>query len=425
MLLLTGCGGASSVEPEDVVSDQELVDVITLNGQRQLRNFTLPDSDDFAAIPQDNRNPLTPDKVELGRLLFHDSGLSAATGNSETNGTYSCATCHHSGAGFQAGAQRSIGEGGVGWGLNGEGRRTSSSLTPAHIDAPGIKSPTVLNSAFQKVMLWSGGAGANGPNAGTDGSWSSFDGAAANHYGYDGLESQAIVALTVHRMYEPAAAQRLIDDNQAYRTLWDSVFGTEPVSDEHIGLAIAAYERTVMANQAPFQRWLKGEWNAMTEPQKRGALVFFGDSKCADCHTGPAMSSMGFYALGMPDMPQEESKGRGGFLGEAESEFKFKVPQLYNLVDSPFLGHGGTFLSVHEVVDYYVAGVPDRNLPLGRVTDQFHPLSLSSGQVQDLKDFLTGALRDPNLSRYVPDTVPSRGCIPANDPQARQDLGCN
>jgi len=423
--LMAGCGGSSSVEPEALVSDQELSDLITLDGQRRLQNFVLPESNDFASIPQDARNPLSAPKVELGKLLFHEPALSANSLHPSAVGTFSCSTCHHSGAGFRAGAQRSIGDGGSGWGQNGEGRRFAANYPGVDVDAPGLKSPTVLNSAFQKVMLWSGGAGANGPNAGTDAAWGNIGGSAANHHGYDGLESQAIVALTVHRMFKPVATQQLIDDNPAYRALWDAVFPGEPVSDEKIGLAIAAYERTVLANRAPFQRWLKGETGAMTEPQKRGALVYFSDdAACSDCHTGPALASMAFYALGMPDMPGESSLGRGEFLGEEESVFKFKVPSLYNLADSPFLGHGGTFSSVAEVVDYYVTGVPEQSLPAGRVTDQFHPLTLTTGQVADLIEFVRGALRDPELDRYVPSSVPSGGCIPANDTQARADLGC-
>lgn len=105
-------------------------------------------------------------------------------------------------------------------------------------------------------------------------------------------------------------------------------------------------------------------------------------------------------------------------------EFTFKVPQLYNLSDAGFLGHGGTFRSMRQMVDYYVAGVPDVSLPAGRVTDQFHPLELTRNQIDDLIDFLEDGLHDPDLMRYQPASVPSGGCIPANDPQARVDLGC-
>lgn len=89
------------------------------------------------------------------------------------------------------------------------------------------------------------------------------------------------------------------------------------------------------------------------------------------------------------------------------------------------MGHGSSFRSMREVVDYYAAGVPAVHLPPGRVTNQFHPLTLTRGQIDDLAAFLEGALRDPDLGRYQPPSVPSGGCIPANDPAARTDLGCN
>jgi cytochrome c peroxidase len=227
-------------------------------------------------------------------------------------------------------------------------------------------------------------------------------------------------------------AGSIVSSNPAYTSLWESAFPGEDVSDELAGLAIAAYERTILANRAPFQRWLKGEHGAMTAPEKRGALVFFGKGACANCHAGPALSQTKFYALGMPDMrgagvirPPGESLGRGDFVPGPETDFHFKVPQLYNLADSPFHGHGGTFESVREVVDYYADGRPARMLPDGTVTGQFHPLDLTAAEIDDLVAFLTNALRDPDLERYVPASVPSGGCIPANDPAARRDLGCD
>ena len=169
----------------------------------------------------------------------------------------------------------------------------------------------------------------------------------------------------------------------------------------------------------------------MTNAEKRGAIVFFGKAGCEDCHTGPALNQMAFYALGMPDMQGPdvfgdvpESLGRGGFLEEDSENYKFKVPQLYNLKDAPFYGHGGTFRTLTEVVDYYNAGIPARPLPEGRLAALFKPLGLTRGEVNDLVRFLAESLRDPDLSRFVPESLPSGHCTPANDPAARADLGC-
>ena len=278
--------------------------------------------------------------------------------------------------------------------------------------------------------MWSGGAGANGPNKDTQPFWNDENVTRANHFGYDGLETQAILALDNHRMGN--TEQSIVATDPIYQSLWEQVFPGQPVSDELVGLAIGAYERTMLANKAPFQRWLRGETDAMTSQEKRGALVFFGESACSDCHTGPALNSMAFYSLGMNDMrgadvynSPPEQLGRGEFLRTGDANFTFKVPQLYNLIDSPFMGHGGTFSSVRDVVEYYRVGIPEKALPPGTVTDQFHALELSPEEVDDLVAFLENALRDPDLDRYVPDSVPSGSCIPANDTQARIDLGCN
>jgi cytochrome c peroxidase len=94
----------------------------------------------------------------------------------------------------------------------------------------------------------------------------------------------------------------------------------------------------------------------------RGAALFFGKANCVACHTGPALNTMAFRAIGMGDLEgtgvtgydptKPEHLGRGGFTGIADDNFKFKVPQLYNLTDSPFLGHGGMFTSLREILDY-------------------------------------------------------------------------
>ena len=154
--------------------------------------------------------------------------------------------------------------------------------------------------------------------------------------------------------------ESVVATNEVYVKLFDQAFPGEmdPLNRENAGLAIAAYERTLLSNQAPFQRWLDGDLTAMTDAEKRGAVLFFGKAGCVDCHNGPALSSMTFYALGMnnldgpgvygdgPAAAEGANLGRASFTGNPADEYKFKTPQLYNLTDSPFYGHGGNFRSV-------------------------------------------------------------------------------
>lgn len=424
-------GACDSSDPSPEVNpelDGILERQVTLDGLRPLSAFLLPDEADLAALPQDPRNPLTPEKVALGRLLFHETGLATNPVEPSSIGTYSCATCHHADAGFQAGRQQAVGDGGIGWGQRGEARRPNALYASADLDVQPLRSPSALNSGYQRVTMWSGNLGANSVNAQFTGPWPEESGESANHLGYDGLESQAIAGLRTHRM--DRFEESVLATNSTYQTMWQQVWPGQDITRERVGLTIAAYERTLVASKAPWQRWLRGEVGAMTDPEKRGAILYFGKANCSDCHTGPALSQMAFYSLGMPDLPGADpagagALGRGSFTGREADNFKFKVPQLYNLADSPFYGHGGTFSSLEEVVDYYNQGVPAKSLPDGRVTLQFHPLELTRDEVADLVAFLRGALRDPDLDRFVPNALPSGNCFPANDPEARRDLGCD
>ncbi len=400
-----------------------------------LNYFKLPDSEDFKSIPQDPRNRLSREKVELGKLLFHETGLATATRFESSRGTYSCASCHHVSAGFQAGITQGIAEGGSGFGNSGAGRKAIPGFPEDSIDVQMIRTPTAMHGAWQECQMWNGQFGATGPNAETMANWKRNDPTEKNFLGYQGLETQAIAAIDVHRMD--------IDTNLIFRTeykeMFDAAFPNVPAnkrySKEMAGLAIAAYERTMIANRSPWQLYLRGEKGAMTNNQKRGALIFFREGECASCHTGPALNSMEFFALGMddfegfgilgpkPDLPTQQ--GRGGFTRMPEDKYKFKVPQLYNLKYVTALGHGGSFHSVREVVNYKNAGKSEnRKVPETSLAEEFYPLDLDGYQVQALVDFLENALQDKELERYVPASLPSGNCFPNNDLQSRIDLGC-
>jgi len=224
--------------------------------------------------------------------------------------------------------------------------------------------------------------------------------------------------------------------------LFDAAFQnveeTVRYSKMNAGLAIAAYERTLLSNEAPFQQWLKEDYAAMSDEEKRGAILFFDDAKCGNCHSGPALNTMEFHAMGMKDLydcpeevfrtPEDDKAhlGRGGFTGNPKDMFKFKVPQLYNLADSPFYGHGASFRSIREVVQYFNLGIPQKTtVPTNQLAEEFGPLSLSEIEVDEITAFLKYSLRDPNLKRYEPTSIPSGNCFPFNDPLAANKLGSN
>ena len=159
--------------------------------------------------------------------------------------------------------------------------------------------------------------------------------------------------------------------------------------------AIAAYERIVLTNKAPFQYWLRGDTNTLTAQQLNGVALFFGKGKCVQCHNGPALNSMNFYALGMNDMEgkdviqkysiNDNPFGRGAFTKKDADMYCFKVPQLYNLKDVHFLGHGGNFSNVREVIEYKNKAISQNiKVPQKQISNLFVELKLTDKEIEAL-----------------------------------------
>jgi cytochrome c peroxidase len=418
-----------TVTAEDLKLKEQLID---LSGS--LDYYILPESDDYTNIPADPSNPLTSEKVLLGKLLFHETGIGLEPKAEINKGTYSCASCHHSAAGFQSGLKQGIGDGGSGFGLSGEARTLTADFNFEMVDVQPIRSPTVLNVAYQKVMLWNGQFGATGSNLGTEANWTIDTPKENNKLGFEGVETQAIAGLTVHGM----GISKDFCDQNGYTFLFDQAFPNIPEADRYTlhttGLAIAAYERTLLTNESNFQLWLKGTSNAMTSDEKQGAGLFFGKAKCYECHNGPALNSEEFHALGMNDflepavpitIDDDTKKGRGGFTKNPNDDFKFKVPQLYNLKDVKFFGHGGSLQSVKEVI-VYKNNAQKENFGVSRtqLADKFIPLNLNLDEIEQLTQFVENSLKDHNLQRYVPAGLPTEKCFPNADMQSLEDLNC-
>ncbi len=437
LIFLASCGMDPVDDREDEILNMELATLLDQQGGSEgMSAFRLPQSDELDKIPQDPLNPLTEAKVKLGKFLYHETGLAVDPRNPVSMYTYSCASCHHAKAGFQASMQQGIGEGGLGFGQKGEERRKNEDYIDLQVDVQPLRSPSTLNVAFQTNMLWNGQFGATGVNTGTEHLWTEFTPKETNELGYEGVEIQAIAGLSVHRQDTDSA----LINGTVYKQWFEEAFSTIPqdkrYSKEFIGLAIAAYERTLLPTEAPFQRWLAGDKEAMNARQKKGAVLFFSKGNCVSCHNGPALNEMDFFALGMNDMEGNgtirassalpANKGRGDFTGEESDNYKFKVPQLYNLKDSPFYGHGGTFNSIREVVQYKnLANSENPKVPLSQLDDEFVPLGLSDEEVDLITEFISEALYDPNLQRFEPTELPSGLCFPNNDPQSKADMNCN
>lgn len=399
---------------------------------KKIDYYILPESDDFKNIPQDTGNLITAEKVELGKFLFFDPAISFNPKCIAAARTFSCATCHFAEAGFQAGIIQSIAGGGRGFGFF---RHKHPLCDTSEMDVQMIRTPSIVNCAYQEVQLWSGKFGATGPNTGTDSLWPKGSFTELNRLGMQGVETQARIALEAHGM---RMSPELITKTK-YQSLFDTAFSQVDPNLKYrrisMAKAIAAYERVVLSNKAPFQLWLKGDSLALSPKQIKGACLFFGKAKCYNCHSGPALNSMSFHALGMNDFNlksiilkdslDDHHLGRGGFTKKEADMYCFKVPQLYNLKDAGFLGHGGSFCSIEEVIRYKNNAIPENQMvPTKNLSSFFVPLGLREDEIIALADFIENALHDPDLKRYEPKSVPSGFCFPNADKLSKQQLGC-
>lgn len=401
--------------------------------------YQLPDGVNYSELPnQDVKNPVTPEKVALGKMLFYETGIGVMGKYGSNRQTYSCSSCHIPSNGFNPGRFQGVADGAIGFGDHGEGRGLNPAYLPDEVDAQGARPLTMHNLTFVTNALWAGSFGSFGTNVGTEYAWHQDSLLEINFLGLQGLEANNFRALQVHRQM----MNKAMADSLGYTEMFDKAFPEIPVSERYTlktsAFAISAYFRTILTNQAPFQLWLRGDNEAMTQQQKEGALVFFGKGGCTNCHKGPALNDMRYVAIGVKDLYQQNYVvfgtgptdkrilGRGGFTGVEEDNYKFKIPQLYNLKNIGFYFHGASKHSLEEVVNYFDKAVPENpDVPASHISSSFKPLGLTDKEKADLVEFIKNGLYDPNIDRYVPSTVMSGNCFPNNDYWSRFDLGCN
>lgn len=423
--------------------DQLLLDLLDDRSKTgSYTGYAMPESTDLSSLPyQDAKNPVTAAKVELGRMLFFETGLGLEEKYPVSKVSYSCSSCHVPERGFTAGRFQGIADGALGFGESGETRTKNPVYTGDEVDAQGARPLPTINLTYVTNALWAGTFGSFHANIGTENIWIQADTLIAiNHKGFEGLEANNARALVVHRQ----VINKDVTDSLGYTAMFDAAFPDIPVEQRYTrqtgAFAIAAYFRTILTNQAPFQLYVKGDKSAMTEQQKRGAVLFFGKAGCVNCHNSPSLNSQPhqFFALGVKNMYQNghevfrtnaadrRNLGRGGFTYREEDMHKFKVPQLYNLKDVGFYFHGASKNSLREVVEYFNYGIPENpDVPESQISGFFHPLNLSNDEISDLTEFLENGLFDPNLTRYAPDRTMSGNCFPNNDALSKIEMGCN
>jgi cytochrome c peroxidase len=295
-----------------------------------------------ASIPAPRSNPITAEKVALGQMLFFDPRLSGS-------GAISCASCHNPGLAWGDALPKGIGH--LGTRL---GRRT----------------PTILNVAYGEPYFWDGRATT--------------------------LEEQAKGPLaSPAEMNMPlAAAVDRVKSIPGYVAAFERAFPGQAITEDTLAAAIATYERTVVSSEAPFDRWVNGDDQAISDAAKRGFVLYNGKANCAGCHAGWRMTDDGFHDIGIPD----QDRGRAGVApGIVQLEHAFKTPTLRNVNRRAPYMHDGSVPTLAAVIDHYDAGFVRRP----SLDTQMKPLGLTAGEKSDLLAFL-----DTLTSADTPSVVP-------------------
>jgi len=397
--------------------------------------YVLPNENDVHLIPQDPKNPLTAQKVELGKLMFFDTGLAQDPAKESGRGTYSCGTCHLSEAGFRPGNFQGIADGGSNYGVLGEDRVKNTEYADNELDVQSARPLSLVNVAYVSNTFWNGQFGGGGVNVGTEDVWDLREDTERNHLGFEAIETQNLEGIIAHRI----TINKELLDQYGYTFLFDQVFPDIPEEErytiETASLAFSAYIRTIISNRAPFQDWLKGDREALAYEEKQGAILFFDKAQCFQCHYNQNLGSNEFHALGVTDMDQipsyntspddRRNLGRGGFTLREEDNFKFRVPGIYNLQGTNFYFHGASKESLKDLVDYKnEAQSENPRVAQELISSKFKPLGLSEEEKGYLIAFIENALQDPDLKRYEPTSVLSGQCFPNADQASVLDLGC-
>lgn len=342
----------------------------------------------LSALPQTVKapkdNPYSPDKAALGKLLFWDPILSGPR-------DVACASCHFPSFGYAENRDLSVGVSGVGLG---EDRHSAS---PGAIPPVKRNSQSLLNVAFNGINQ----TGEYDPSAAP----MFWDMRAAS------LESQALAPIRTFEEMRggaygedeavPAVVARL-KDIAGYRALFAKAFsGANPVTAGNLARALAAFERTLLANNSPFDRYMRGDHTAMTSAQIAG-MQRFESTGCTNCHNGPMLSDYKPHVLGVPD---NDKLGQTD-TGVKDNPYAFRTASLRNLAFTAPYMHDGVFQTLGQVVRFYRRGPRNPNVGRRGVDPLVRQLRRPGRAADEIIEFLN-ALNDDSFDKTIPSHVPS------------------
>lgn len=274
-------------------------------------------------------NPLTAQKVELGRLLFFDKRLSK-------NDTIACASCHLPDKGFA------------------DGKPVSTGINNLK---GGRSAPASINRVYSKAQFWDGRA--------------------------ETLEDQSIgpfVSPVEHGFINHDEMVAKMKKIPGYRKLFQEVFGREIVIED-VGKAIASFQRTVLSGNSSVDKFdLGGDEKALSESAQRGLELFRGKARCTRCHSGFSFSDEKFHNLGIGWDTNTVDLGRYMVTKNAEDIGAFKTPTLREIARTAPYMHDGRFKTLEEVVNFYNQG----GIKNPHQDNTIIPLELTEQEKQDV-----------------------------------------
>jgi cytochrome c peroxidase len=183
---------------------------------------------------------------------------------------------------------------------------------------------------------------------------------------------------------------------------FQDVFGG-PVSAENVAAAIAAFERTVLSGNAPYDRFKAGDSSALSPEAQRGMKVFFSPkAHCSACHVGPNFTDGGFHNLGVGITAEKPDLGRMEVSKQLGDRGAFKTPTLREIARTAPYMHDGSLATLEEVIEYYDKG----GIPNPQLDEEIFPLKLTDQEKQDLVTFLKEGLSSPDYPLIRPPKLP-------------------
>jgi len=374
----------------------------------------LPAASELPPVPSPPENPVTESKRVLGKILFWDEQLSS-------DDSVACGTCHRPGAGGgdpRAGVHPGALPGSIDDVAGSPGMRRLDrdgrpSPDPVFGDAVQVTprtAPSIFGALWASELFWDGRAGGRVIDPETGQVAIAAGGA---------LENQALATLmnpvemanedrpwrTLTEKLEGAAPLALADrwppdvsaaiaENASYPELFGAAFGDASISAVRIAMALAAYQRTLVADQTPWDRYQAGDEDALGQLERFGWRAF-QSLKCTSCHQPPTFASDDFANIGL--RRPEHDTGRFAVSQEGDELGDMKIPTLRNVGLRQRFMHTGEFSRLGEAIGFYrdgasLPGVDE--IPAGGA----YAFSMSQQTAADLQSFLSQALTDPRVA---------------------------